>query len=164
MININEHGWVNLKECFNEALHSIRIPDVQQEQLRSLFRRRFDLVKDFRRIKSRLKSFLLYNGIHVPEAFDNPNWQAILMVEQLVQTTQFQYLPLSSPPPTPSPWGRTRYRNSTQSAHSWQIIYQHFRPSLYSPKTTRRGYSKCRSMCRSRAYVPGGSLWGKGRS
>lgn len=62
------------KQLKNEALHSIRIPDVQQEQLRSLFRRRFDLVKDFRKIKSRLKSFLLYNGIPVPEAFDNPNW------------------------------------------------------------------------------------------
>lgn len=66
---------INLaKQLKNGTLESIRIPDIQQEQLRSLFRRRFDLVIDMRRIKSRMKSFLLSHGIKIPEEFDNPNW------------------------------------------------------------------------------------------
>jgi transposase len=75
LVKTDKIDCINIaKQLKNEALHSIRIPDVQQEQLRCLFRRRFDLVKDFRKIKSRLKSFLLYHGIHVPLVFDNPNW------------------------------------------------------------------------------------------
>ena len=75
LVKTDKIDWINIaKQLKNEALHSIRIPDIQQEQLRCLFRRRFDLVKDFRKIKSRLKSFLLYHGIQVPLSFDNPNW------------------------------------------------------------------------------------------
>ena len=62
------------KQLRNGSLQGIHIPDVEQEQLRSLFRRRFDLVKDLRRIKSRIKSFLLYHGIALPPSLDNPNW------------------------------------------------------------------------------------------
>ena len=66
---------INLaKQLKNGQLTSITIPSLSREQLRALFRRRFDLVKDLRRIKSRIKSFLLYHGIVVPPAFDNPNW------------------------------------------------------------------------------------------
>ncbi|MEO1714496.1 MAG: IS110 family transposase [Bacteroidota bacterium] len=68
-------------DCINIArqlrsgnLWGIHIPSVEQEQIRCIFRRRFDLVKDFRRIKSRIKSTLLFHGIEVPTAFDNPNW------------------------------------------------------------------------------------------
>lgn len=55
-------------------LGGIHIPEVDREQLRSLFRRRNDLVKDFRRIKSVVKMQLLYFGISVPEEFDNDHW------------------------------------------------------------------------------------------
>lgn len=55
-------------------LRSIYIPDHQQEQLRSLFRRRNDLVKNLRRIKCHIKSMLLYYGIEVPEKYDNITW------------------------------------------------------------------------------------------
>lgn len=68
-------------DCINIAkqlrsgnLISIDIPTIQQEQTRALIRRRFDLVKDFRRTKSRIKSFLLFHGIKVPDQYDNPNW------------------------------------------------------------------------------------------
>jgi transposase len=55
-------------------LHGIHIPEQQQEQLRSLFRRRIHLARQLRTIKNHIKSQLLYYGIKVPEAFDNPNW------------------------------------------------------------------------------------------
>ena len=55
-------------------LHSIYIPDEEQEQLRSLFRRRSHLVRQVRTIKNHIKSQLLYYGIKLPEQFDNPNW------------------------------------------------------------------------------------------
>lgn len=55
-------------------LRGIYVPDVKQEQFRSLFRRRNDLVKNLRRIKSHIKGMLLYYGISIPEQYDNPNW------------------------------------------------------------------------------------------
>jgi len=47
-------------------LESIHVPEVDREGLRSLFRIRNDLVKDFRRIKSYIKMQLLYFGIKEP--------------------------------------------------------------------------------------------------
>jgi len=55
-------------------LHSIYIPGVEQEDLRSLFRRRVHLARQLRTIKSHIKSQLLYFGIPLPPAFDSPNW------------------------------------------------------------------------------------------
>lgn len=62
------------RELKDGRLESIVVPDREREQLRSLFRRRNDLVKDFRRIKSYIKMQLLYYGIKVPEEFDNDHW------------------------------------------------------------------------------------------
>ena len=50
------------------------IPDIKREQLRNLFRRRSDLVKKIRKIKTQIKMDLLYFGIEIPAEFDNPNW------------------------------------------------------------------------------------------
>ncbi len=62
------------RELKDGRLESIHIPEVAREQLRSLFRRRNDLVKDFRRVKSYIKMQLLYFGVTVPEEFDNDHW------------------------------------------------------------------------------------------
>lgn len=62
------------KELKDNRLKSITIPDVEREHLRCLFRRRNDLVKEFRKIKTKIKSQLLYLGVEVPEEFDNANW------------------------------------------------------------------------------------------
>ena len=62
------------RELKDGRLESIRVPDKEREQLRSLFRRRNELVKDFRKVKSRLKAQLLFFGIKIPEEHDNPNW------------------------------------------------------------------------------------------
>lgn len=62
------------RELKDGRLEGIVIPDVRREQLRSLFRRRNNLVKDFRRIKSYIKMQLLYFGIEVPQEFDNDHW------------------------------------------------------------------------------------------
>ena len=55
-------------------VHGIYIPDEQQEQLRSLLRRRIHLAGQLRTIKNHIKSQLLYYGIKLPEEYDNPNW------------------------------------------------------------------------------------------
>ena len=55
-------------------LRGIYIPNKEQEQLRSLFRRRNELVKDLRRIKSKIKAQLLYFGIELPKEHDNSYW------------------------------------------------------------------------------------------
>jgi len=62
------------RELKDGRLESIHVPSVEREQLRSLFRRRNDLVKDFRRIKSYIKMQLLYFGIKEPIEFDNGHW------------------------------------------------------------------------------------------
>ena len=62
------------RELKDGRLESIIVPDIKREELRSLFRRRNDLVKDFRRIKSYIKMQLLYFGIKEPEEFDNDHW------------------------------------------------------------------------------------------
>ena len=62
------------RELKDGRLEGIVVPDPQREQLRSLFRRRNDLVKDMRQIKSYIKMQLLYYGIKVPEEFDNDHW------------------------------------------------------------------------------------------
>ncbi|AKA33840.1 IS110 family transposase [Flagellimonas lutaonensis] len=62
------------RELKDGRLESIVVPDKKREELRSLFRRRNDLVKDFRRIKSYIKMQLLYFGTKVPEEFDNDHW------------------------------------------------------------------------------------------
>lgn len=77
------------RELKDGRLESITIPDIKREQLRSLFRRRNDLVKDYRRIKSFIKMQLLYFGISIPEVFDNDHWSHKFRnwVDQIV----FQY-------------------------------------------------------------------------
>ena len=62
------------RELKDGRLESIIVPDKQREELRSLFRRRNDLVKDFRRVKSYIKMQLLYFGIKEPKEFDNDHW------------------------------------------------------------------------------------------
>lgn len=62
------------RELKDGRLDSIHIPSIEREELRSLFRRRNDLVKDFRRIKSYIKMQLLYFGIKEPVHFDNDHW------------------------------------------------------------------------------------------
>jgi transposase len=55
-------------------LKKITIPEPIRESLRALTRQRTALVRDYRRIKSRIKSLLLYNHIRVPEGMDSPKW------------------------------------------------------------------------------------------
>src|SRR5687768_17100443 len=56
------------KQLASGHLRGIYVPNHKQEQFRSLFRRRNDLVKNLRRIKCHIKSMLLYYGINLPEA------------------------------------------------------------------------------------------------
>ena len=55
-------------------LKCITIPQEEQEQLRSLFRRRIHLVRQVRTVKNHIKSQLLYYGIPLPHQYDNANW------------------------------------------------------------------------------------------
>ena len=62
------------KHLCDGNLKGIYIPGEEQEQFRSLFRRRVHLARHLRTIKNHIKSQLLYYGIKVPEEYDNPNW------------------------------------------------------------------------------------------
>lgn len=62
------------RELKDNRLNSITVPEIEREELRSLFRRRNDIVKDIRRNKSRIKMQLLYFGITIPEKFNTDKW------------------------------------------------------------------------------------------
>jgi transposase len=72
-------------------LKGIYVPTHKQEQFRSLFRRRNDLVKNLRRIKCHIKSMLLYYGIILPEKYDNINWSKDMI--QWVHNQRWSYAP-----------------------------------------------------------------------
>ncbi len=62
------------RELKDGRLQSIHVPNMKREQLRSLFRRRNNLVKNYRKIKSLIKGQLLNQGIDIPCEFDNSHW------------------------------------------------------------------------------------------
>jgi transposase len=55
-------------------LRGINIPTVQQESDRSLVRHRKKIWRDLVRCKNRIKGFLDYMGIELPDKFSNSNW------------------------------------------------------------------------------------------
>jgi transposase len=62
------------RELEKGSLHGIHIFDRDMEELRSLNRTRFYLMRDLRRSKNRIKSFLQYYGEPIPPEFDNNQW------------------------------------------------------------------------------------------
>jgi transposase len=75
------------------SLQGIHVFDRDLEELRSLNRTRFYLMRDLRRSKNRIKSFLLYYDIPLPSEFDNNQWtlKFIAWLKQVkLQTTAGQ--------------------------------------------------------------------------
>jgi transposase len=56
------------------SLSAIHIFDRNPEELRTLNRTRFYLMRDLRKSKNRIKSFLQYYGEKIPPEFDNNQW------------------------------------------------------------------------------------------
>jgi transposase len=71
-------------------LRAIHIFDRDKEELRSLNRTRFYLMRDLRRSKNRIKSFLQYYGIAIPTEYDNNHWplKFIFWLKQIQMKTQ----------------------------------------------------------------------------
>ena len=72
-------------------LTGIYVPSHEQEQFRSLFRRRNDLVKNIRRIKCSIKSMLLYYGIVLPQKYDTITWSKEML--QWLKPQRWSYAP-----------------------------------------------------------------------
>jgi transposase len=62
------------KQLHANQLGGIYIPDQRQDMLKSLVRQRAEISRQFRAIKTNIKSLLLYHSIPLPEKYDNPNW------------------------------------------------------------------------------------------
>ncbi len=56
------------------VLHSIHIPDEQQEADRMFMRHRKRIWKDLCRCKNRIKGSLAFSGIDIPQQYDNASW------------------------------------------------------------------------------------------
>lgn len=61
-------------------LKGIYIPEEDQLADRALVRTRSQIVRDMVRCKNRIKSVLFFNGISIPEEFDNKNWSKSFIV------------------------------------------------------------------------------------
>jgi len=72
------------------SLHGIYVFDRNEEELRTLNRTRFYLMRDFRRSKNRIKSFLQYYGIPIPLEYDNNQWtlKFVSWLKQIKMQTQ----------------------------------------------------------------------------
>jgi len=72
------------------SLHDIYVFDRNEEELRTLNRTRFYLMRDFRRSKNRIKSFLQYYGIPIPLEYDNNQWtlKFVSWLKQIKMQTQ----------------------------------------------------------------------------
>lgn len=77
------------KQLQSGNLTSIFIPSEQQEQFRSLFRRRIHLVRQIRTVKNHIKSQLLYYGVRIPESFDNDTWSK--QMKQWIQSLSWKF-------------------------------------------------------------------------
>jgi transposase len=62
-----------------QDLSPIYVPSLKTLEDRTLVRFRGTLVKDITRYKNRIKSFLYFHGIHIPEAFLNSHWSIRFM-------------------------------------------------------------------------------------
>ena len=56
------------------GLKGIFVPDERGDELKSLLRHRAAITRQLRAAKTHIKSYLLYQGIKIPEGYDNPNW------------------------------------------------------------------------------------------
>lgn len=70
-------------------LRGIHIPDVQQESDRCLVRHRKKIWRDLVRCKNRIKGFLDYTGIALPDKFSNSNWSKNFI--QWLWSLEFEY-------------------------------------------------------------------------
>lgn len=125
------------RELKDGRLKSIEVPDPKREQLRSLFRRRNDLVKDMRQIKSYIKMQLLYYGIKVPDCYDNDHWSHDF--RNWLHTLEFEFQP-----------GKEVLKSRMRS---FRFIDQEFRDvSTELRKWTKRYYKEDYMLLRS---IPG---------
>ena len=62
------------RELESGNLEGIYVPDTAIEQIRSLNRLRYQLVKDRSRVKNRIKCYLMFTGKTIPEEFDGVKW------------------------------------------------------------------------------------------
>jgi len=72
----------------SEELDSIHCPTKIEERDRALFRTRTQVAKLERKCKNRIKSLLLYMGIHIPQELDNSHWSKrfIVWLEEIAKT------------------------------------------------------------------------------
>lgn len=58
----------------NGDLTCVYVPDLQQQQDRSILRINDKITRDITRVKNRIKSFLMFFGIAIPTEFQGKNW------------------------------------------------------------------------------------------
>lgn len=78
------------RELEGGNLEGIYIPDIQIEQIRSLNRLRYQLVKDRSRIKNRIKCYLMFTGKTLPGEFEGVKWSQKL--SNYLRALEFEHI------------------------------------------------------------------------
>ena len=77
------------RELENRTLKGIYIPEKLQEEIRSLVRLRFQLVKTQTRLKNQIKGYLNFYGHELPKNFEMRHWSARFI--EVLRNMEFEY-------------------------------------------------------------------------
>ncbi len=77
------------RELSNGTISGIYIPEEIQEQLRSLCRLRYQMIKAQSRLKNQIKGMLYYYGIQLPENYKVNNWSGEFI--RYLESLKFSY-------------------------------------------------------------------------
>jgi transposase len=79
------------RELENKSLKGIYIPEIFQQELRSLVRTRYQLTRKQTRIKNQIKSYLTFYGHKYPEHYQMGHWSGRFI--EYLQSLDFAYEP-----------------------------------------------------------------------
>ena len=77
------------RELENGSIHCIYIPSQLNQELRSLVRMRYQLMKSSARLKNQIKSYLNFYGHIIPENYQTKHWSGIFINH--LRSLSFQY-------------------------------------------------------------------------
>jgi len=77
------------RELENDSLKGIYIPTPRQQSIRSISRLRYQNRNHTTRIKNRIKMYLHFHGIKIPEDFNNSYWSSVFI--KWLESLEFEY-------------------------------------------------------------------------
>jgi transposase len=129
----------------NNQLKAIHVFDPKHEQFRTLNRMRWKAAKEHRRIKNRIRSFLLYYGINPPAGL-NPEYWTIAFINWLKQLKLTNQAGILSLEYLLNSYQSTKDHLLEVSRHLRKQVKLHY-PDIYKRLMTVPGIGPINAMC-----------------